>query len=479
MAERVREYVFNVRLRRPDGGHRAVMPLTTPEGPPFLRARLPLKIWAPILLVAIALIAGLSVYLAPVDEPATTAGSDDDVTELGETGAAGSDEAVGSGNPTVFGDPNAFIGDPIHFFVKVGEVVDPYSVRVLSPDASDLDLLVVYNGNPPVVEGDMVEVEGVVGEFTSEKVEEVLGSPVPAETFEASTDEVALIAHTMVPAEAPKDKGPVELAAAEQPAPDPATVTSDAASVPAPTYYSEPTYTAPPSSEPDPGGSSSSGGGSTSTEEEGGSGGGGSTSSDEGSDESSGSGEPATPQVTFTDRSATSGQYSDQVTLAARLVDGSGDAIKGAKLTFRFGSSTESSKTDERGIASVTPVLTEQPGVYELVVERDGARRRVSDEIDLEILKEETALDLTAEESEGEQGKDGSTLTAELVDPDSSAAIADRTIEFFADGELIGTATTDQNGIATIEVPPRYKNEDELEARFSVDDFYLTSADTV
>ena len=462
--------------------------MRNPDGPRLLRARLPLKVWGPLLLVAIALIAGLSVYLAPMDESATTAGTGDDVTELGESQSDDAEDG-GTGNPTVFGDPAAFVGDPIHFFVKVGEVVDPYSVRVLSPDASDLDLLVVYNGNPPVEEGDMVEVEGVVDEFTAEKVEEILGSPVPAETFELSSDEVALIAHTMIPAAAPKDKGPVELAAGEQSAPAPTTATSDATSVPAPTYYSEPTYAAPPASEPAPSGSTSSssgsgstssgsGGGSTSTEE-GGSGGDSGSSEGGSGGGSGGSTQPAAPQVTFTDRSATSGQYSDQVRVSARLVDGSGDAIEGAKLTFTIGNSTETARTNDRGVAAAGTVLSEQPGVYELTVSYDGARREVSDETQLEILKEETALDLTAEETEGGQGKEGSTLTAELIDPDSSTAIADRTIEFFAEGELIGTATTDQNGVATLEVPPRYKNEDELEARFSVDEFYLTSADSV
>lgn len=459
------------------------MPLRIPEGPRFMRARLPLKLWGPILLVAIALIAGLSVYLAPVDDPATTAGSETDVTELGETEGTESDTSS-TGNPTVFSEPSAFLGDPIHFFVKVGEVVDPYSIRVLSPDASDLDLLVVYNGNPPVEEGDMVEVEGVVDEFTPEKVGEVLGSPVPAETFEASTDEIALIAHTVVPAKTPKEKGPVELAAGNQSVPAP-TAVADATSVPPPTY-SEPVYAAPPpSSEPAPSGSTS-GSGSTSTQEEGGSGSGssggsgsGSGSGSGGSSGGSGSSKPAAPQVSFTDRSATSGQYSDQVTWSARLVDGSGAAIEGAKLTFEAGSLTETVKTNARGIAKTDVVLTEQPGIYELVVVYDGASRPVSDETDLEVLKEETALDLTAEQPEDDKGKEESTLTAELIDPDSAAAIADRTIEFFAGDELIGTATTDQNGVATLEVPPRYKDEDELEARFSVDEFYLTSSDTV
>ena len=107
------------------------------------------------------------------------------------------------------------------------------------------------------------------------------------------------------------------------------------------------------------------------------------------------------------------------------------------------------------------------------------AHPAAADETDLEVLKEETALDLTAEQPEDDKGKEESTLTAELIDPDSAAAIADRTIEFFAGDELIGTATTDQNGVASFEVPPRYKDEDELEARFSVDEFYLTSSDTV
>ncbi|HJR44454.1 MAG TPA: Ig-like domain-containing protein [Actinomycetota bacterium] len=469
------------------------MSLTPPEGPRFLRARLPVKVWAPILLVAVALIAAAAVYLAPTDDTQTAAAGDQELSELGDAGAAEVRECKrdgNPGNPTVFEDPSEFLGNPIHFFVKVGEVVDPYSVRVLSPDACELDLLVVYNGNPPVEAGDLVEVEGTIEAFTPATVGEVLGSPVPASTFEASSDEIALIAHTLIPSKQPKekDKAPVELAIGA-PASAPVgstTVTSDAgSSVPAPVSAGESSTTAapPPSSEPAPSGSSGGGSGGT-----GGSGGGSGGGSSGGSGGGGGSG--GSPAVTFTSGSASSGQYSDQVTLSARLVDGRGDAIEGAKLTFSLqDAGSFSAQTDGNGVATASPTLTAEPGSYDLAVSYDGARGTASDQTAFEVTREDSALELTTDdegeddEGEGEgkndEGKGESTLIAELVDADSSAAIAERTVEFFADGEMIGTATTDGNGVATFEVPGRYKNGDDFEARFTVDEFFLTSEDSV
>lgn len=70
------------------------------------------------------------------------------------------------------------------------------------------------------------------------------------------------------------------------------------------------------------------------------------------------------------------------------------------------------------------------------------------------------------------------TLRARLFDQDKGAhRIADRTIDFYADSELIGSAVTDESGEATLEPPARYRDgEHTFEARFVGDDFYMASS---
>ena len=69
------------------------------------------------------------------------------------------------------------------------------------------------------------------------------------------------------------------------------------------------------------------------------------------------------------------------------------------------------------------------------------------------------------------------TLVAHLSESDSGQAVVGKTIEFFADGESLGTATTDFSGAASIDLPPQLQGgHHEFEARFDGDDFYLQSS---
>ncbi|MGH2752970.1 MAG: Ig-like domain-containing protein [Actinomycetota bacterium] len=62
-------------------------------------------------------------------------------------------------------------------------------------------------------------------------------------------------------------------------------------------------------------------------------------------------------------------------------------------------------------------------------------------------------------------------------DPDSS--VVDRTVDFYADGLFIGSATTDASGRARLVVPPRYRGGSHaFEARFAGDDEYGSSSAT-
>lgn len=71
------------------------------------------------------------------------------------------------------------------------------------------------------------------------------------------------------------------------------------------------------------------------------------------------------------------------------------------------------------------------------------------------------------------------TLSARLTAVGSSAeGIADRTIDFYSDGELIGSVQTDSDGVAAITLPPHHRGANRTyEAVFTGDDVYLGSSD--
>lgn len=192
--------------------------------------------------------------------------------------------------------------------------------------------------------------------------------------------------------------------------------------------------------------------------------------------EPTGSPQPATTTVSFTDRSRTAGQFSDESMFEARLTDTEGNPVLGAELAFEL-TGEESSRrftavTDAEGVAAVTPALQERPGAYQLTVRYAGDDAHLgSADINLFVVdKEDTDLELSTRG----QGNDRS-LRARLFDPDApSSGIAGRTIDFYSDSSLIGTSQTDQDGIATVPVPPGHRGANrDYEAVFAGDDFYL------
>lgn len=192
--------------------------------------------------------------------------------------------------------------------------------------------------------------------------------------------------------------------------------------------------------------------------------------------------ESAGPEATttsFTERSQQAGQHSDATLFEARLSDSTGEAVPGEELTFEL-TGAESSRsftatTDSDGVASVTPTLSEQPGSHQLTVRYAGSddHEPSSDTTAFVVDKEDSATTLTV----SGKGKHR-TLTARLSDRDSDAPIATRTIEFYADSHFIGSATNNDDGRATLEVPPRYRGgSHDFEAGFVGDEYYLRSSD--
>lgn len=182
----------------------------------------------------------------------------------------------------------------------------------------------------------------------------------------------------------------------------------------------------------------------------------------------------------FTERSETTGQYSDVASVEAQLIDGQGRPVDQAPLIFELlrgeGTDTVMATTGQEGVAAAELLLTQPPGSYRLSVrymgdERIGGPSEAS--TTFVIAREDTAVTLVIE------GRGvGSDLVARLSDKDHDATgIAGRTVAFFADGEAIGSSTTEADGVVRLQVPPRYRGaRHRFEAIFSGDAFYESAA---
>lgn len=189
--------------------------------------------------------------------------------------------------------------------------------------------------------------------------------------------------------------------------------------------------------------------------------------------------EPDVTNVGFTERSASSGQYSDETLFEARLSDSNGDPIAGAEVTFEL-TGAESSRsftatTDEDGVASATPVLDEKPGAHQVTVRYagDNEHRGSADTVSFVVNKEETGTEL---ESKGNGAN--RRLHVRLVDEDTPTdGIAGKTIELYSDGRSIGTVVTGPDGRATFDPEGRDQGGPRTyEARFEGDSYYLPSS---
>ncbi|MBW3594875.1 MAG: Ig-like domain-containing protein [Actinobacteria bacterium] len=184
--------------------------------------------------------------------------------------------------------------------------------------------------------------------------------------------------------------------------------------------------------------------------------------------------EKSPTSVEFTAESDSGGQYSDRATVQARLTDETGGGIAGEDIAFEMsggdGTSTVTATTDDSGTATTTITLDGTPGSYQLIARYDGDDSKLgsADQMSFAIDREDTqlALDVSGKNSKRQ-------LVATLTDHDSGGGIVDRTIEFFEGGKSIGSATTNSDGIATIDA--RAGNRD-FEARFDGDDYYLASS---
>ena len=189
--------------------------------------------------------------------------------------------------------------------------------------------------------------------------------------------------------------------------------------------------------------------------------------------------------VAFTEDSTDAAQYSDDATIGAKLTDESGDPIEGAELTFEMvgahGSRSWTLLTGADGVATETKAVSDAAGQYQLRVHYAGKTDVYQPSSDdggvLVVSHEDSSTALEAGPPTGKGKKASRTLTATVSDPDGSSFVAGRIVSFYSDGELMGTAVTNDQGIAVFNTPHNYAYGHRVyEARFAGDDFYIASS---
>ncbi|MEA2490482.1 MAG: hypothetical protein QOH21_2274, partial [Acidobacteriota bacterium] len=172
---------------------------------------------------------------------------------------------------------------------------------------------------------------------------------------------------------------------------------------------------------------------------------------------------------------ATHAQYSDPIELAALLTDASGAAVAGRSLTFTFGGSTFSAVTDATGVARVATTVNVPPS--EVVVAVDYAALHVTQTVTIE--RENVLLEYTGKTLLGTAV--AQTVSARLLDPDSLAPLAGKSVTFTV-GTVSATAVTDANGNASTTLtlgPDQVSGPGSLTVSFAGDAYYEPAFRTV
>ncbi|HEX2293811.1 MAG TPA: hypothetical protein VHN37_00705 [Actinomycetota bacterium] len=152
-----------------------------------------------------------------------------------------------------------------------------------------------------------------------------------------------------------------------------------------------------------------------------------------------------------------SGQVTDEVSLAATVTDAAGAPVAGETVRFAVGPATATATSDDGGRAVASLRLEGPPG-------EPGVTASLGDlsvTAPFTVAREDTILTLFDAVA---SGKEPAVARAALAE--DGGMMAGRTISFYVAergggskpraATLLGTAVTDANGMATIEVPDRY-----------------------
>jgi hypothetical protein len=184
--------------------------------------------------------------------------------------------------------------------------------------------------------------------------------------------------------------------------------------------------------------------------------------------------------ATLTYTGATTGDYSDAVTLAGDLkVTGTSAPLPDETVTFTLGSQSCTGTTDANGHAECSITLDQVPGSYTANASFTGnaAYNPSSGSAAFAITREDTASTYTGPAEKDYH--DVFTASGTLVDADSSAPIAGRTLSFTLGASDSCSAATGGSGAASCsitpsQVPALYN----MVTAFAGDTYYEPSSDT-
>lgn len=176
---------------------------------------------------------------------------------------------------------------------------------------------------------------------------------------------------------------------------------------------------------------------------------------------------------------ATSGQFSDAVSLAANLtVDGSDAPVPNANVVLTLGSQICTDRTDANGRAECSLTLAQTPGPYTVTASYAGnsAYQSASDSASFTIEKEDTVLTYTGATTKDYH--DPFTASGTLLDDDGDA-VGGRALSFTLGVGDTCTATTNGLGFASCSIVPTQKaGTYTLASSFADDGYYESSSDS-
>ncbi|HWL64379.1 MAG TPA: S8 family serine peptidase, partial [Actinomycetota bacterium] len=175
--------------------------------------------------------------------------------------------------------------------------------------------------------------------------------------------------------------------------------------------------------------------------------------------------------LSFGSGSATSGQYSDTAAVSALLTDDDGTPLAGVEVVYELAGQTATAITGADGVAATTLNLVDQAGAYQLKASypENAFHQAAQTASDFTIRAEDSRTTLQVPGPGSDR-----VYRATVVETDGGTGLAGVVVEFLANGNRIGTATTNANGVATITA--KFAKKTVYEAVFAGDAYYLRSS---
>lgn len=171
--------------------------------------------------------------------------------------------------------------------------------------------------------------------------------------------------------------------------------------------------------------------------------------------------------------------FSDQASLATDLkVRGSGAPIPGKLVTLSLGPDACVDRTDSAGHASCKLNISRKPGSYTAGASfaGDPAYNAASNSVVATVDKEDTTIAYTGALTSDYH--DPFTASATLSDPDASASVAGRTMQFELGAGDTCSAVSDDTGAGSCSIKPtQAAGTVDIVASFAGDDYYKPSTD--